>query len=236
MGGKAQLGSLFGIPIVIDSSFFLIVLLFGLPYLTAGDAGFAVYGLLLVVGIALSVLLHELGHALAGRVHGVPTSHVELNGLGGLCFYAGPQPRQMLPRIEMLLAGPFANFALWIICQNAARMLDSAYPDGLAIGGLVEVSSVLYGIAGMNFTLLWFNLLPAFPLDGGRTAAILLGGISDPYRGRWIIGWCGLAIAVYFAFAAVVAQNWWLLMPAFLLFEGNRFVIGSSGAPPWRRS
>ena len=56
-----------------------------LPWLKTGDIRDVTYALLLITGLAGSIVLHELGHALAGRLYGVRTSHMELNGLGGLC-------------------------------------------------------------------------------------------------------------------------------------------------------
>ena len=55
-------------------------------------------GLWLVAGLAGSIILHEMGHAWAGRYYGVRTSHIELNGMGGLCIYAGTMPAKPFPR------------------------------------------------------------------------------------------------------------------------------------------
>ena len=62
--------------------------------------------MVLVAGVALSILLHELGHALAARYWRVPTAYIELNGIGGLCHFARQYAADRIANIVMLLAGP----------------------------------------------------------------------------------------------------------------------------------
>lgn len=234
MQGKVQIGTLFGIPIQIDGSFILLFIIFGMPYFTSGQPALVLSGLLFVIGVALSVLLHELGHALAGRLHGVGTAHIELNGIGGYCLYSGAMPGRVLPRVEMILAGPLVNVVLWLLCTKGAELLWQALSEDFALFGMIDPAHLLWRIGTMNFTLLWFNLLPAFPLDGGRALHEVLKVWFDAHRMRQLIGWCGLAIAAYFGYLAL-SQGLWLLLPALLLFLGNRFVLDRTRGPPVKR-
>ena len=83
MFNRLELGRIAGITIYLDMMFVLVLLFFTYPYFTSGNTQLMSAGFIIVVGLLLSILLHELGHALAGHLLKAPVSHIDLTGLGG---------------------------------------------------------------------------------------------------------------------------------------------------------
>ena len=123
-------------------------------------------------GILVSILLHELGHAFAGRQFDAHVSYIELTGLGGVAQFERSLPRSVLARTVIYLAGPAVNLALWL---GFGALADQA-----RAGGLWVLASPLGTLAFINLILLIFNLLPAYPLDGGFDLGSLAGPPPRP--------------------------------------------------------
>ena len=159
-----RIATLAGIPLRLHWSFVGLAGLFALFILwTTGP--FESFQLLFLGTVLFgSVVLHELGHALAARVYGIDTAHITLYPFGGIAAITRmpTSPRQEL---VIALAGPAVNFVIFA----AALLL------WLPIGGWVLVA-----VGGLNLLMGVFNLLPAFPMDGGRVLRALLAD-------RW--GW-----------------------------------------------
>ena len=111
MNNRIELGRIAGIPIYLDMFFVLILLVSQSRYFTSGNTQAMSAGLLIVAGIFGSILLHELGHAAAGRVFNTRVTHIELTGLGGIAHFGSSLPRAVIPRVIIYLAGPAANNA-----------------------------------------------------------------------------------------------------------------------------
>jgi Zn-dependent protease len=232
MMGKAEIGRIFGVPIVLDASFILLVVLYGFHYFTSANLTSISYGLVLVAGVALSILLHELGHSFAARYWNVPTAYVELNGLGGLCHFARAMPANRIANIVMLLAGPAANLVLWFLFDALGKMLIEQSDGSFAANG--RTASLLLHLASVNSMLFFFNLLPAHPLDGGRTLVQIVSKAVGYDRAMRVVAYMGLLIAVWLCFLALGGQSFALLI-AFVLFQTNVEVLQTHGGPRWRR-
>ena len=89
---RMEIGRIAGIPIYLDMMFVLVLLIFSYPYFTAGNTQLMSAGFIIVVGLLLSILLHELGHAFAGRLFSAHVSHIELTGLGGVAHFERSLP------------------------------------------------------------------------------------------------------------------------------------------------
>jgi Zn-dependent protease len=178
---RITLLKLHGTPIRLDATF-VIIPLFLIDFYSSKPSDD--YWFLVVVGslgLLLSILLHELGHALVGEHFGLKTSEI---GIGGLFGYAQinlkRSPRKHI--IPILLAGPTANLFLFVGFWIATGVLPydelvsmSRSPTGfLSPGWLVHVLSFL---AIINIFLFVTNLLPAYPLDGGKVFALMLSFI-----------------------------------------------------------
>jgi Zn-dependent protease len=187
MGGL-RLGRIFGIPIQINFSF---LLLMGIFMLWQGPGG-----VLLLVVTFVSVLLHELGHALVARRFKVPILGIDLHFFGGAAKM-GRMPSSPREEILIAVAGPLVSFALALV---AFLLL------------MVTRFSPLGYLAGINLVLGVFNLLPALPMDGGRILRAALSRRMGRMR----------ATAVSVTVARVIAVGLGLLG----LFRLNFFLVG----------
>ena len=88
-------------------------------------------GFIIVVGLLLSILLHELGHAFAGRLFNAHVSHIELTGIGGVAHFERSLPGSAFARTVIYLAGPAVNLGLWLGLRRAGRRgVPGQQPDG----------------------------------------------------------------------------------------------------------
>ena len=219
-----EIGRIAGIPIYLDMMFVLILLLFTYPYFTSGDTQLMAAGIVIVAGLLLSVLLHELGHAFAGRMFGLGMSYIELTALGGIAHFERSLPASAFIRSVVLLAGPAVNLLLAYGLGIAA--------DSAGGGGRSMLYLALSALASANFWLGCFNLLPAYPLDGGRTLDAWLGKV---FSGEWpakIVATLGLLVVAYLALTSL-PDNFWRMFLAFFLFQANWTAL--QGAGGWTR-
>jgi Zn-dependent protease len=216
MGGQIELFRVGGIPVTMDFTFLLLAFLWTQPYWSSGESQKMSAGFVIAVGLFLSILLHELGHAWTGQWFGVGTRGIELNGFGGLCHFEKSLPSTLLAPTVVYLAGPFANLLLWQSCKLLAT--------SSALAGQQLPMQVLSAIAFANFMLLVFNLLPAFPLDGGRVLeawlARLLPKAWGPVWSVRIVAGLGLLVVAWLVYIAF-PRNFFMLLMAFSLFLIN---------------
>jgi Zn-dependent protease len=172
--GSIRVGRLAGIPIGVQPLWLLIVALITwslgavyYPNRVDGIAPAAAYGLGLLSALLLfaSILLHELGHSLVARRNGVEIEEIDLWLLGGVARMAG-YPKTAGAELRFAIAGPAVTAAIAFFFVALAVALPNSAPA--ALRALVEYQ------AFVNVTILVFNLLPAFPLDGGRVARALI--------------------------------------------------------------
>jgi Zn-dependent protease len=190
-----RLGSLLGFPIRVHLSFLAllaIVLVFmgGVP------------GVLSVLIVAASVLLHELGHALMARHLGIPVTEIGLHFFGGAAQMVGT-PRRRGDEIAIAAAGPAVSFAL------AGAGLGLAFLTGWG----------LFAFAGTaNLVLALFNLVPAFPSDGGRILRAWLAKRHGLMRATELAVGVGRVACVALIVAALVAGSLQLALVAVALW------------------
>jgi Zn-dependent protease len=219
-----EIGRIAGIPIYLDMMFVLVLLFFTYPYFTRGSTEATSAGFVIIVGILLSILLHELGHALAGRPFRARVSRIELTGLGGVAHFERSLPGSAVARSIIYLAGPAVNLGLWFAFNALAYQAF--------ISGVPTLGQPLFELAWINKVLLIFNLLPAYPLDGGLTLDAWLGRILGPVWSVRIIASLGLACCVWLAYIAV-PTNLYLLFVALFLAMWNWQKLQSVGG--WQR-
>lgn len=173
---SVRVGRLAGIPIGVQPLWFAIVALItwslGAVYYpdeVPGIAPGAAYALGLVSALLLfaSILLHELGHSLVARRHGVEIEEIDLWLLGGVARMKG-YPKTAGDELRFALAGPAVTLVIAVAFAVVAVALPASAPDALR----ALISYQLF----INVAILVFNLLPAFPLDGGRVARALIWG------------------------------------------------------------
>ena len=169
-----RIGRLAGIPIGVQPLWLVIVALITVsrgaayyPDEAPGIAPAAAYGLGLLSALLLfgSILLHELGHAVVARRHGVEIEEIDLWLLGGVARMSG-YPRHALDELRFAIAGPAVTLAIAAAFGAIALALPGTAPSWLEALALYQTT--------INAAILVFNLLPAFPLDGGRVTRALL--------------------------------------------------------------
>jgi Zn-dependent protease len=221
---RLEIGRIAGIPIYLDMMFVLVLLLFTYPYFTSGSTQAMSAGFVIVVGLLLSILLHELGHAFAGRPFNAHVSHIELTGLGGLAHFERSLPSSVFARTVIYLAGPAVNLGLWLLFGALARQAFA--------GGSWMLAVPLDVLAWANLVLAIFNLLPAYPLDGGFTLDAWLDRLLGPVWSVRIVGSLGLAVAAGVAYLAF-PHSIFLLFVAFFLGLWNWQKLQGLGG--WQR-
>jgi Zn-dependent protease len=226
MGGKFEIGRIRGLPVFIDASFIILIVLWGQRYFVGGDTRMMSIGFLLIVGMTLSILIHELAHAVAGHKLGVAPSHIELNGLGGLCYWAQPMRPEVWRRVVISLVGPFANLLLYGLFEMLTAMVDPRSQRNV-----YHVTSLL---AWANWWLFVFNMMPAFPLDGGRALEALLSKVLSFGTSRIVVGVLGLCLAAYCAYMGLQGSMWMFVLALLLAFENYTAIQGAAN-PPWQR-
>lgn len=223
MNSRLELGRIAGIPIYLDMFFMLVMIVFSMRYFTSGDVQVMSFGLLIIAGVIASILLHELGHALVAHLFSVGTREIELTGLGGVAKFASTLPRSVVKRVLIFLAGPAANLGLYFACGAAGGASLNAEKPLLA--------GLLFQLASINFYFMFFNLLPAYPLDGGHTLDAIFVRIFGGKWGQRIVAGCGIVVSLYLLFTAVqgLPNRLFLLLLALYMAELNWRVMQSTG-------
>jgi Zn-dependent protease len=184
-----KIGRVAGIDLFIHPTF-LLVLLF--PDVLARGAA----GLLLVLAVFGCVLLHELGHALAAQRFGIRTRDITLYPIGGVARLER-MPRAAGAELVIALAGPAVNVAI-----AGALLLLGMVSDGALLSG-TGVGLLMSELLTINVILAVFNMLPAFPMDGGRVLRALLCGWMSRAKATSIAARIGRVMAVLLAIAGL---------------------------------
>jgi Zn-dependent protease len=216
------IGRVAGIDIRIHATFFLLLAWFALVSWMQEHAFSAVVeGVSLVVVIFGCVVLHELGHALTARRFGVGTRDITLLPIGGVARLRG-MPKE--PRAEVLiaLAGPAVNLAIAALLWLLLRAFDllPSIDEMTAADGRVEMP-FLATVLAINVVLAVFNLIPAFPMDGGRVLRALLSMRLGPLRATRAAARIGQAVAAGFIVLGAFYNPVLLLAGAFVWFGAS---------------
>lgn len=182
------LGRVLGIPVRVHASWFLV---FGLVTWSFSTEIFRSHpipiaftaGILCALSLFGSVVLHELGHCVAARMFGIHVRRIQLFIFGGVAEIVG-EPRKVFDEIVIAAAGPAVSFVLAASAGVFALLQQQL--SGRSVGpgefGSDVVFAFLLVMATVNFGLGLFNLIPAFPTDGGRILRAVLWGLSRDYR------------------------------------------------------
>jgi len=190
--GTFRIGSVGGVVVLVRSSWFLVALLLAwllAPQVDRVQPGLGAWkyvaGLAYAVLLYLTVLLHEMSHALMAKHYGLPVRWITLSFLGGMTAIEGesPTPGQ---EFRIAVVGPLTSIGVGVV----AYLLRDVLPGGL-IGMAID------GVAFSNLVIGALNLVPGLPLDGGRVLqAAVWKGTGDSNRGTVVAAWCGRVVAV----------------------------------------
>ena len=180
---KIKVCDAFGIPVYLDFSLIILLILFVM------DFGSFVYGLSFALALALSIVAHELGHALTARSFGYHTRDITLSILGG-CASLIALPRKAWQEFLTAIAGPAVSFVISGLAWLSLNFLP--VDDKWTV-------LVLYYTMWMNFVLGCFNLLPGFPMDGGRVFRSVASVFTTRTKATYIAMIVGRGFAILLA-------------------------------------
>ncbi|HEV3143370.1 MAG TPA: M50 family metallopeptidase [Gemmataceae bacterium] len=241
-----KIGRAFGIDIYIHWSFVFLFFLALWVYSPHGAAP-VVFTLLLVPALLGSVLLHEYGHALTARIFGISTRDITLYPIGGV---ARLERMSEVPFEEIIisLAGPAVNVVIFAILLIALAGTGNTtnFPEGLhAPSSFAEYFEITMLV---NLGLLLFNMIPAFPMDGGRVFRAFLALFLPRITATKIALGVGMPFAALFVLGAIAGKNpILLLIAAFIPLAGfmelamlqrqaeirRRAMFAGSSSIPW---
>ncbi|MFB0559373.1 MAG: site-2 protease family protein [Dehalococcoidales bacterium] len=204
MGNAFNLGRVFGIQFRLHYTWFIIFILITtslswrlFPSSYPGQPVLLYWAIGIVTSLLFfaSVLAHELAHSLVGRAHGIPIRSITLFIFGGVAEMTREATRPGA-EFKMAVAGPACSLAIGGVF--ALLYLSTR-------GAIQLVAAMAYWLAYINFALAIFNLIPGFPLDGGRVFRSGLWRVSDNYkRSTQIAAWVGRGVGYLFILGGVV--------------------------------
>jgi Zn-dependent protease len=218
MSWSWRIGRIAGIDVFVHFTFVLLLAwLLITHYAQHRDLGEALTGLTFTLCLFGIIVLHELGHALAARRYGVATRDITLLPIGGVARL-DRIPEQPSQELVVALAGPAVNIvlaaALYVGLRLDARLNLFEVSQVARVGG-----GLLEQLFLVNIILAGFNLLPAFPMDGGRVLRALLAMRLDYVRATQLAANVGQAMAVLFGIAGMFG-NPMLILVAFFVWMG----------------
>ncbi|MGH8047387.1 MAG: M50 family metallopeptidase [Chthoniobacterales bacterium] len=221
-----------GIDVKLHVTFLLLVAFLGWQGYEAGGMDAAVMAIAFVTLLFLCVLLHEFGHAFAARAYGIRTPDITLLPIGGVARLER-MPESPVQELVIAIAGPLVNVVigavLWLALGMPTRMDDDFLSSGMGDGLFPDLLRV-------NVMLVLFNLIPAFPMDGGRMLRALLAMGMSHLVATCIAARVGQVMAVILALVGWfgipdwgVHQNFFLVFIAMFVFSGARQELAYAG-------
>lgn len=221
MKWSINIGRYLGIDVYLHVTFLLLLAFITTMEGMNGGRTAALQGALFFLAIFLCVLLHEFGHALMARRYGIKTRDITLLPIGGLARLER-MPDQPVQELWVALAGPAVNVVIALGLSIGLLVFGAWQPSAgihLTDGPFAE------RLLGFNVMLVLFNLLPAFPMDGGRVLRALLAMRMNYARATRIAATTGKAMAVLFAVAGLF-YNPFLIFIALFVWLGASQEVG----------
>ena len=208
MKGRWKLGEPFGIGVYLHWTFAILVFLILIGSFGVGVAE----GLLLIAALFGCVVLHELGHSLAARRYGIGTRDITLYPIGGVASL-DRMPKEPMKELVIALAGPAVNVVIAMVLFPLVFVAQVVSP---------ALAEFLLQIAVLNVGLVVFNMLPSFPMDGGRVFRALLSMKTGRVRATNVAATVGKVMAVIFGVLGLLSGEFMLVFIAlFVWFAGE---------------
>jgi Zn-dependent protease/CBS domain-containing protein len=221
MGGSFKIGRAFGIDVKIHWTFFLLLAFFGYAgYQGSGSFLSALVTVGIIVALFVCVVLHEFGHALVAQRLGIETADITILPIGGLARLKS-LPERPWDEVKIAIAGPLVNVVLAPIFFGIALLLGgNVMAPANILEGVQSAGQVFSYLGLINVALVLFNLIPAFPMDGGRVLRGLLATRLGAVRATDISSAVGQFFAIAFFLIGLLGGNFILALIAVFIFFG----------------
>ena len=208
-----KLGRFAGIDVFVHATFFLLLGWVALMHWQSGRGMSAVLaGVLFMIAIFVCVVLHEYGHALMARRYGVPTRDIILLPIGGVARLE-KMPSQPIQELWVALAGPAVNVVIALALYGWLKFTASWEPFQSLT---VTTGPFLERLVAVNIFMIAFNMIPAFPMDGGRVLRAILAIRMEYGRATRIAASIGRGIAVLFGMLGFFYSPFLILIALFV--------------------
>lgn len=197
-----KIATVWGIPIKLHISILLM-----LPFLARNFGGLT-QGIILEIGLLTSIVLHELGHSIVAIKKGCRVREILLMPIGGAAQME-QIPTKPLDEFLMAIAGPAVSLALGLGGVFGAPFIINA--------GLTATGLTLFRLGIINCSLVIFNLMPSFPMDGGRVFRAMLTPKLGRLRATFIAARLGKILSTLAGVAAAIHGHWFLVAIAFFI-------------------
>lgn len=208
-----KIGRIAGIDIKLHLSFFFLLIWVGVPVLfSGGSTSEMLMEILLVLLLFVCVVLHELGHALTAKLFGIQTKDITLLPIGGVARME-KMPEDPKEELMVAAAGPAVNLVI------GAAILISLLVSGfftLPLDISALVNNFWVRLMTTNLTLVAFNLIPAFPMDGGRVLRSILSTQMDRVKATRIAANVGRILAIVMGIVGLFVNSWLVLIAIFI--------------------
>jgi stage IV sporulation protein FB len=203
MSWSFPLGRLFGSDVRVHATFFLLLAWIAAAAWIEGGAASAASNLAFILALFACVVAHEFGHALMARRYGIATPDITLLPIGGLARLER-MPERPGQEIAVALAGPAVNVVIWAV-------LTLGLGAETTLAGLTGIEDPDQGflarLASVNLFLVLFNMIPAFPMDGGRVLRAALSLVLPRVTATRVAATAGQALAFVFGFLGLSTGN-----------------------------
>ena len=216
MRWSVKIARIAGTEVKIHITFLLFLAWIGFAYYQRGGPAAAIDAVLFLVLLFGCVLLHEFGHVLAARRFGIPTPDITLLPIGGVARLQR-MPEKPWQELIVALAGPAVNVIIaGVLFLIVGRRIDWSQLEHL----LSPSAPMTVRLIVFNIWMILFNLIPAFPMDGGRVLRAVLALFLSYGRATQIAAWIGQALALVFGFIGLVGPNPMLILIALFIYMG----------------
>jgi len=213
MKWSVKIGEYRGIPVKIHATFLLIIIWVAFSHWSQGESIAAtINGIIFVLAIFLCVVLHEFGHALMAQKFNIKTRDITLLPIGGVARLER-MPDDPKQEIWVALAGPVVNIVIavfiffWLVLTSSLEPLSNL---------TITTGSFLERLMVVNIFLVLFNMLPAFPMDGGRVLRGVLGLRLEYNRATQIAASIGQGMALLFGFMGFFTNPFLIFIALFV--------------------
>lgn len=214
--GSYKIARIAGIDLRVHITFFLLLAWLGYRDYSSGGWGAMMSGMALIFLLFTCVVLHEFGHALAARMFGIRTPDITLLPIGGLARLER-MPEKPSQEFVVAIAGPLVNVVIALGLLMVLHQVPALKnPTMLGEGQMALLESLFF----INVILVLFNLLPAFPMDGGRILRALLAMFLKHARATRIASVVGRVAAVLMAVVGFILGDVFLILIAAFVFFG----------------